>query len=235
MCFSATVSFSAGTALVAVGVLTVAKTRGGGKRELPLAMIPLLFGVQQLTEGFVWISLSRELGGLEAWSTVVYSVFSHVVWPIFVPIAMLLVEPQAWRRKALGVFLALGLTVGLYLLYYLYRLPVTARVVENSIAYESVHFYTPVVLVLYLLATTISGLFSSHWCLRVFGGLAFVLALIAAAVSLTTFVSVWCFYAAVLSLLVYVHFSGPMQACRHLLSPAPALSVDEGSRGRPRR
>lgn len=235
MCFSATVSFSAGTALVAVGVLTVRKTRGGGRRELPLAMIPLLFGVQQLAEGLVWVSLDRDLGGLEEWSTAVYSLFSHVVWPIFVPVAMLLVEPQAWRRRALGVFLGLGLTVGLYLLYYLIRLPVTARIVENSIAYESVHFYTPVVLVVYLLSTTVSGLFSSHWCLRVFGGLAFVLAIIAAVVSLTTFVSVWCFYAAILSLLVYVHFSGPMQACRHLLSPVPALFADEGSRGRPRR
>jgi hypothetical protein len=49
----------------------------------------------------------------------------------------------------------------------------------------------------------------------VFGVMAFILAIVAAVVSITTFVSVWCFYAAILSLLVYLHFSGPMQACRH--------------------
>ncbi|QSR30592.1 hypothetical protein CFI00_08755 [Nocardioides sp. S5] len=80
----------------------------------------------------------------------------------------------------------------------------------DSIAYDSPHFYLTVVLEGYLLATCISGLFSSHWCIKVFGMLAFILAIAAAVVSLTTFVSVWwCFYAAILSLLVYVHFSGP--------------------------
>lgn len=225
MCFSATASFTAGAALGVVGVLTIRKSRGGGVRELPLAMIPLLFGVQQVAEGVVWLGLGRDLGGWQTGATFVFSFFSHAWWPIFVPIAFLLVEPEPWRRKALGVFVALGVAVGLYLLYFLFQLPVTARIVEDSIAYESVHFYTPVVLVLYLLATTISGLFSSHWCLRAFGGLAFVLALAAAGIALTTFVSVWCFFAAILSLLIYLHFNGPMQACRHLLPPVRAQVV----------
>lgn len=218
MCFSATASFSAGAGLTVVGMLTVRKSQGG--RELPLALIPLLFGLQQLTEGVVWLSLGSDLG--PSWqdgSTFVYSMFSHVLWPIFVPIAILLVEPSIWRRKAIGGFVALGLVVGLYLLFFLIRFPIDARVIENSVSYDSPHLYLPVVLVGYLLATTISGLFSSHWCLNVFGVLAFGLAVVAAVVSLTTFVSVWCFYAAILSFLVYLHFSGPMQACRHLLPP----------------
>jgi len=68
--------------------------------------------------------------------------------------------------------------------------------------------------VIYLLATCITGLFSSHKCIKIFGVLAFVLAIAAAVVSITTFVSVWCFFAAVLSLLILVHFLGPMQAGR---------------------
>ena len=70
---------------------------------------------------------------------------------------------------------------------------------------------------IYLLATCVSGLFSSHRCINIFGVLAFVLAVAAYQVSVRTFVSVWCFFAAVLSLLVYLHFSGPMQACRPAL------------------
>ena len=49
MCFSATASFTAGGALTTVGALTVHKSQG--KIELPLALVPLLFGTQQLTEG----------------------------------------------------------------------------------------------------------------------------------------------------------------------------------------
>jgi hypothetical protein len=215
MCFSATASFTAGTALSAVGVLTLAKSRG--PRELPIAMIPLLFGIQQLTEGLLWLSLNNNLPRLQTWSTYIYSGFSHVLWPIFVPFAILLIEIGRRRRRALTVFLALGLGVGLYLLYFILRFPVTAAVHDRSISYDSPHFYTPAVLVIYLLATCISGLFSSHRCVNIFGVLAFVLAVAAALISITTFVSVWCFFAAVLSGLIYVHFSGPMQACRPAL------------------
>ncbi len=212
MCFSATASFTAGTALSVVGGLTVRKSRG--KIELPIAMVPLLFGIQQLTEGVLRISLTRDLPALKTVATYVYSMFSHVLWPIFVPFAILMVEASRRRKQALGVFQALGLAVGLYLFYFLLRYPVTAQVHGRSITYDSPHFYIFGVIVVYLFATCVSGLFSTHRCINAFGVLAFVLAIAAYQVSVTTFVSVWCFYAAILSLLVYVHFSGPMQACR---------------------
>ena len=216
VCFSAAASFTAGAALTAVGGLTLRKSMG--KAELPLALIPLLFGVQQLTEGLVWLSLNNDLDLLKIWATYLYSLFSHVLWPIFVPFAFLLVEAKRWRRTAIGIFLVLGLGVGLYLLYFLVRFPVTTHVHGRSIFYDSPHFYIAGVLVIYLLATCVSGLFSSHWCIKVFGVLAFVLAVAAYLISVQTFVSVWCFFAAVLSLLIYVHFSGPMQACRPALA-----------------
>jgi hypothetical protein len=227
VCFSATASFTAGTALSGVGGLTLHKSRG--KLELPLALVPLLFGIQQLTEGVLWLSLRNELPLLKSWATYIYSLFSHVLWPIFVPFAILLVETSRRRRVAIGVFQVLGLGVGLYLLYFIVRFPVTARVYGRSIFYDSPHFFIVYVLVIYLLATCVSGLFSSHRCINVFGVLAFVLAIAAYQVSVTTFVSVWCFFAAVLSLIVYAHFSGPMQACR------PALARSRGRAAAPSR
>jgi hypothetical protein len=216
VCFSATASFTAGTALSTVGGLTLHKSRG--KLELPIALVPLLFGIQQFTEGFLWLSLRNDLPLVKSWATYIYSMFSHVLWPIYVPFAILLVETGRRRRRAIRVFLALGLGVGLYLLYFIARFPVTARIHGRSIFYDSPHFFIGGVLVVYLLATCVSGLFSSHRCVNVFGVLAFVLAIAAYEVSVKTFVSVWCFFAAVLSLLVYIHFSGPMQACRPALA-----------------
>ena len=212
MCFSATASFAAGTALSAVGGLTVRRSRG--KAELAIALVPLLFGLQQITEGFLWLGLRNDLPLLRSWTTNIYSIFSHVLWPIFVPFTILLVESNRRRKTAIVVFQVLGLGVGLYLLYFILRFPVTAQIQNRSIFYDSPHFFIAVVLVVYFLATCVSCLFSSHGCVNAFGALAFVLAIAAYQVSTRTFVSVWCFFAAVLSLLVYVHFSGPMQRSR---------------------
>lgn len=112
------------------------------------------------------------------------------------------------------VFVGLGLVVGLYLLVFLVREPLTASVQGRSIVYDSAHFYLGAVLVLYLLATCVSGLFSSHRCINAFGVLAFVLAVAAYLVSARTFVSVWCLFAAVLSGLILIHFSGSMREGR---------------------
>ena len=49
MCFSAAASLSAAAVTGAVGVLTLAKTANA--RELPLAVVPLVFSAQQALEG----------------------------------------------------------------------------------------------------------------------------------------------------------------------------------------
>jgi hypothetical protein len=54
MCFSATASFSAGTVLLGLGALTLKLVRH--PRELMFAAIPLLFAIQQWTEGVIWLT-----------------------------------------------------------------------------------------------------------------------------------------------------------------------------------
>ncbi len=54
MCFSATASFTAGTALLIVGTLTERRARG--RTEMPFALIPVLFAVQQLIKGALWLT-----------------------------------------------------------------------------------------------------------------------------------------------------------------------------------
>ena len=58
MCFSATASFIAGTTLSVVGVAALKRTEA--KTELPFAAIPLLFGIQQLIEGVIWLTFSYD-------------------------------------------------------------------------------------------------------------------------------------------------------------------------------
>ena len=203
MCFSASASFIAGTTLCAVGVATLKKTET--RTELPLAMIPLLFGVQQLIEGVVWLTFSNDLPLLKQTMTYLYSGFSHVLWPIYVPFAVGILEAVRWRKKAIFAFEVAGIGVGLYLLYFIVTLPVVAEIVGSHIVYASPHFYLIPVMVFYLAATCVSCFFSSHGFVKLFGVLALLSFIAAYLVHVMALVSIWCFFAAILSLLIYLH------------------------------
>ena len=207
MCFSATASFAAGALLLGIGKLTLKSARR--RRDLPFAAIPLLFAVQQLSEGVVWLTFSRDAPLLNAVMTHVYSFFSHVLWPAYLPMAVLLIEPvesPQRRRRMLFALVVAGLAVSAYLLYVLAAFPVVAKFAGQHIEYVSPHFFGVAVMILYLLSTTVSPMLSAHRSVQVFG----VLALLSfAGVYLfyaTWFISVWCFFAALLSVVVYLHF-----------------------------
>ena len=210
MCFSATASIVAGTALSAVGVVTTAKAKQ--KAEVPYALVPLLFGVQQLTEGFVWLSFSWHATVLNAITTYVFSLFAFVLWPLYVPFAVGLLETVPWRKKAIHVCQILGLTVGLYLLYSHASSPVTSEIVSRHVVYNNSHFYEFVVMIFYFIATIVSCLFSSKKIINMFGVLAFLSAMTTYWFYSQAFVSVWCFFAAVLSFIVCIYFFKPRNA-----------------------
>ena len=203
MCFSATASFISGTALCVIGIATLKQTKAPA--EIPFALFPLLFGIQQLTEGVIWLSFSHNIPVLRQVMTYIYSLFSHLLWPIYVPFAIGMIEVVKWRKKALLVILALGVTVGLFLLYWITAGPLNAEVISHHIVYVSPHFYSVPAMILYFTATCISCFFSSHGFIRLLGVL-LVLSLIGAQIAHSVaLVSIWCFFAAILSLLVYLH------------------------------
>lgn len=204
MCFSATASFSAGAVLLVVGTLTLKSARH--KNEWMFAAIPLLFAIQQLSEGVIWLTFSHEAPLLNTVMTYIFSFFSHVLWPIYVPIAVLLIEPSAWRRKTLWGFIIAGASVSLYLLYFLIFFPVVAQPVGQHIEYVSPHFFAVVAITLYLLSTTVSLSVTSYMSVRVFGVLALVSFVAAYVFYKIWFISVWCFFSALLSVIIYCHF-----------------------------
>lgn len=205
MCFSATASFSAGTVLLGIGALTLKSA--SRPRELMFAAIPLLFAIQQLTEGVIWLTFHDDAPLLNTVMTQVYALFSHVLWPAWIPLAVLLMEAPGKRHRALQTFVGAGAAVGAFLLYVAVAFPSVSRPTGQHIEYLSPHFFAAEVMTLYLLATTVSPLLSTHRVVKVFGALA-LLSFGAAYYFYTTwFISVWCFFAALLSALVYVHFA----------------------------
>jgi len=203
MCFSATVSFIAGVSLTILGVATVRMTKS--KTQLPFAMIPLLFGMQQLIEGVLWLSFKFEATLLNVAMTYLFVLFSHVLWPIYVPFSVGYMESVAWRKKIIFLFQFIGGAVGLYLLYSMMRFPVISKIDENMV-YVLPYVREHPVLDLYLAATCIAPLFSSYIRIRIFGVLTFLLFIVAAWFYTVALFSVWCFFAAILSVIIYLHF-----------------------------
>ncbi|MEO7085765.1 MAG: DUF6629 family protein [Gemmatimonadaceae bacterium] len=203
MCFSATASFTAGAALIALGATTL--TKAARRSEAAFATIPLLFGTQQTIEGVIWLTFSHHAPGLQHVMIYVYSIFSHVLWPIYVPFAFRQMEPAPGRRRAMLWFQGAGVAVGGYLLYFLIKGPLGADVIGHHIVYQSPKFYLPPVMVLYLASTCFTGFLSSHVFVRVFGVLSLTSAIATYVVFTAAMVSVWCFFAAILSVFIDFH------------------------------
>lgn len=72
-------------------------------------MISLLFGIQQLTEGIIWLTFRHDIPLLRQTMAYVYSGFSHVLWPMYVPFVMGVLETVHWRKKTIFAFEAAGI------------------------------------------------------------------------------------------------------------------------------
>ena len=125
MCFSATASFVAATSLSVIGIATIKQAKT--KFEIPIAAIPLIFGTQQFIEGILWLTFGTDAHLVKQVMTYIYSGFSHVLWPFYIPFAMGVLESVPWRKKAIFTFGAIGISVGLYLLYFLVTRPLVGR------------------------------------------------------------------------------------------------------------
>ena len=178
--------------------------------ELPYALIPVLFGIQQFLEGLVWLKLLGPISHFsylsESALTAAYSLFSQVFWPLFVPVAVGLLETIPWRRNAVAFCTLSGLTVGTFLLVAMIQRPIVAKIVDLHIAYDFNHEYKVMASLLYLVGACAGPLLSSHWSVRLFGVSALAASLLSYFVFETWFISVWCYFAGLMSCLVLLHF-----------------------------
>lgn len=207
MCFSMTASFTSATLLLAVG--GVASQHVRAKVEWPYALIPVMFGMQQILEGLIWIALGdggSSIGRFAPALTQGYSLFSQVLWPVYIPVAVWMLEPRPRQRTMLMGISAAGALVSLFLLNAMVENPVTAHLQENHIAYAFAHVHIVSASLLYLLGTCVAPLLSSHTSVRLFGVAAFSSALLAYIAFSTWFISVWCFFAGALSCVVLLYF-----------------------------
>jgi hypothetical protein len=203
MCFSAEVSFAAGVGLLGIGAATLRATPR--RAMLPFAAIPLLFGVQQLIEGVLWRRLATAPWGKS--DTLVgeaFLFFALFLWPFWMAFAAWSMETHPGRRRLLAPMIACGLAVGLYLMGCAVFRPEYACIAQQHI-YYGVQIDPAAkrpINVAYVLSIAAPLVVSSVRGTTLFGVLGIGAATLAAVFFRVGYASVWCFFAAALSVLV---------------------------------
>jgi hypothetical protein len=209
MCFSATASFTAAAFAGGIGAVTMWKAaRLRDPAVLPIAAFPLLFAAQQAVEGLLWLDLAQPTASAcRPFLTHAFLGYAEIFWPVFAPLAALMIEPVRWRRRLILVCLAVGAALSAYLLIKMIGNPYSASAASGHIAYTNDTNYLKGIEFPYVFATTISLLLSSHRMIQLLAGV-ILGGFVAAYWSFyQSYISVWCFFAAVSSVLVYLFVS----------------------------
>jgi hypothetical protein len=205
LCFSATANFVGSAALGAIGVATIAEVKH--RRELLFASMPCLFALHQFIEGFVWLGLGHMLSPLLThYAEVAYMFYAQGVLPFLLPLSVLLLEPTPHRRRRMLPFVVLGAGLGLYIQWGLIAFPTQVYVQQNSIVYWNPMTVTTLIAVLYVIATCGSLFFSGFRDLVILAWLNLAGLLVVMMVRRFAFTSIWCAYAAAVSVIIYFFF-----------------------------
>ena len=152
MCFSPEADLLTGIVVSGVGIDALRHTRH--RRYLPLALLPLLFGVHQLVEAVAWWGFEGRVpvrvGEMATW---LYLGFAFVVVPPLVPWAVRSVEVDPACRRRLLPFVLLGAAVAAALLPGLLNGEAGGEVACRYIAYDTGVPYSGYVLPFYVAAT----------------------------------------------------------------------------------
>ncbi|WP_326756454.1 hypothetical protein OIE73_37070 [Streptomyces hirsutus] len=202
MCWSAEADLVAGAGISAVGTACAARAlRTGRTGDLPLAALPLLLGVHQMIEAAVWASDGGTGPAVLLWAVVALPLLA-----LWVPVGVLCAAPKDARRDALRR-LMLPLVAGAVTAAVLGRVlttrPVRAEIRGRTIGYVVDLSYAPLLVAGYLVATAGPLLLSGDRGLRALGVLAGAGALVCWTLWRLEFVSTWCAFAAVCSLVLF--------------------------------
>ncbi len=205
MCFSPAASFTAAAVTAALGLIAI--SRGKTLRDLPLAATPVLFAAQQGVEGFIWLRMPMTPHAtLTGPLVLAYLIIAQAFWPIFSPVAMWCLEPDASRRRLIPPFIAVGAAVSGYMLWGLLTGAPVASVGNMHIVYGAGQVHMTLAGAGYLAVVTLPLFMSSYRSVVIFGAIITVGSLVAYVAYLTAFPSVWCFFAAIASMAVIGHF-----------------------------
>jgi hypothetical protein len=205
VCFSPQADLVGGVVICAIGVDAVRHVRQ--RREfLALAWIPLLLGAHQFIEALVWLWLQghvpRGIGHVALWA---YLLIAFVVLPVFVPLAVIALEPTRRSKWMMAPFASVGAVIAVLLLAAMVRGPVSVRLAPYHLSYGIRVPDGFLIVTLYVVAVCGPLLLSGYRNVAVFGIVNLVAVIIIARLTISGFASVWCGWAALSSGAIALH------------------------------
>jgi len=204
MCFSAEASFATGAALFITGIASIKNITE--KKQLVFASIPIIFSIQQFSEGFLWLSLTNP-SYLE-WNasfTHLFLFIAQIVWSSWVPLAFLLIEKDKRRKRILLMISGLGISLSLYLLYCLFNYNVSSEINGHHIFYDIDYpIRNNYGQIFYFIPTVFPAFISKVKWASILGLLNLSSFIVAKLLFNEHVISVWCFMAAVISVTIYI-------------------------------
>ncbi|WP_428407637.1 DUF6629 family protein [Hyphococcus sp.] len=201
MCFSAAASFTAAAVIGGVGAATLAQKPK--PKDVAFAAIPVIFAVHQAIEGAIWLNLHH--GAVPYPLIVAYLFVAQVLWPAYIPLSVIAMEPKRRRRPALWVLLAAGLFVSGALAFILAQHHYTVTASANGLRYATDLEFERRLLELYLLGVVAPLFLSRHRYVIAFGAATLIGAIVTVMAFYYAAASVWCFFSALASVLVFLH------------------------------
>jgi len=205
MLFMAILNFTLSGAIFVVGILTLRKV--SQPKEVVFALLPLLFALHQFTQGFVWLGQAglinpRALQIAES----LFVFYAQGILQFLVPLAIWLLEPKGWRKTVITGLMYLGAFLTGYSLWGLTTTPTEVTIVNGVLYYQNPMTDQLWLGLGYVLTTCGSLILSRSIAIELFGWLNFAALVAIYFINPYGFTSVWCLYAAIVSVLLYFYF-----------------------------
>jgi hypothetical protein len=205
MCFSATISFLTAGLLFCIGVATLLKVRS--KKQIFIALIPFIFALQQASEGILWLTLPSPqiYPHIITFAQYGFLTAAFLLWPIIIPSSLYMLEADSTRRRLMLICLTIGLLWALTAFYLMVTAGVHCAIVGSHILYDinESHVNRTMALLLYCCATILPFFIATRKDLKMFGVLLAISCALSYYMWYVHLTSIWCFFAAVLSLGLY--------------------------------
>lgn len=206
MCFSPEMDVAAGLVVTGIGIDCLRHVTS--RNQLALAALPIVFGVHQLIETFVWWELQGRVGQCTGdVATYSYLVIALLVVPLLIPWAFLRLGAGRSRAADIG-FLVVGMAAAAICAALLGLDVPDRRIDGHQITYFAGEYIPDHVLPVYAVACLGPPLLARARLLQLFGVLNLVVVVGLALLNQEGVISLWCVWAAVTSILVNLHLRG---------------------------
>lgn len=209
MCFSAPVSFAASAALVVSGAVGMRIAVRKDRTFIPINLLAFCFAIQQFLEGMIWSGPSWIAASTLAKGFLFFALF---VYPWFLGTTCYFLTHNPKRQRVLAGFAGVGLLYGILVYGSVLMAPhfnVNLAGAHISYRYEvlggdlvgsslSWSFLVP----LYVILTIVPLFICDRPYAWVVGLVVLATAILSAFVYTHYFVSVWCFFATIVSLVI---------------------------------